>query len=220
MTPMQIKVLRLGQVVTNCYLMADEAARQCVVIDPADHGEQIALAIQQEGWTPSEIWLTHSHFDHILGIPGLRQVWPELTVFCHPLDMEDHEPTTSMFGIEVPTVWSFGNLEPYEEGDIMEIGGIQAEVLHTPGHTPGSICLRVDTGSDRVLFTGDTLFAGSMGRTDFPGGSEEDMVKSLARLGRLTGDYRVCPGHEGFSTLFKEQKYNPCLKAALERVPQ
>lgn len=217
---MKIETLRLGQVGTNCYILADEAAKLCVVIDPADSGEQIALAIRQEGWTPTEVWLTHSHFDHILGIPGLRKVWPDLPVYCHPLDMEDHAPTTRMFGIDVPTVWSFGNLEPYEEGDLMEIGSVQAEVLHTPGHTPGSVCLLVDTGAERVLFTGDTLFAGSMGRTDLPGGSEEDMVKSLARLGRLEGDYHVCPGHEGTSTLFKERKYNACLKAALERSAQ
>lgn len=212
---MQIKVLRLGQVGTNCYILADEAAKLCTVIDPADHGEQIAMAIQQEGWTPTEVWLTHSHFDHILGIPGLRTVWPDLPVFCHPLDMENHEPTTIMFGVEVPTVWSYGNLEPYEEGDIMEIGDVQAEVLHTPGHTPGSVCLAVVTDQERVLFTGDTLFAGSMGRIDLPGGNEADMTKSLARLGRLEGDYRVCPGHEGLSTLFKERKHNHCLRSAM-----
>lgn len=217
---MQIQVLRLGQVNTNCYILADEAAKLCTVIDPADSGEQIALAIRQEGWTPTEVWLTHSHFDHILGIPGLRTVWPDLPVYCHPLDMEEHEPTTAMFGIQVPTVWSFGGLEPYEEGDIMEIGSIQAEVLHTPGHTPGSVCLSVVTDQERVLFTGDTLFAGSMGRTDLPGGNEADMTRSLARLGRLEGDYRVCPGHEGLSTLFLERKHNHCLRLAMGRTPQ
>lgn len=217
---MKIKVLRLGRVDTNCYILADEAAKQCVVIDPADSGEQIAAAIQEEEWTPSEIWLTHSHFDHILGIPGLRKMWPDLKVYCHPLDMEDHEPTVKMFGVPMPTVWSFGNLEPYEEGDIMEVGSIQAEVLHTPGHTPGSITLRVVTGTDRVLFTGDTLFAGSMGRTDLDGGNETDMMRSLARLARLDGDYRVCPGHRGTSSLFLEQKNNPFIKSALEHFPQ
>ena len=212
---MTIKVLRLGRVDTNCYILADEEAKLCVVIDPADNGEQIAVDIREEGWTPTEVWLTHSHFDHILGIPGLRKVWPGLPVYCHPLDMEDHEPTTKMFGVSMPTVWSFGGLEPYEEGDIMEIGSIQAEVLHTPGHTPGSICLRVITGQDRVLFTGDTLFAGSMGRTDLAGGNEADMMQSLARLGRLEGDYRVCPGHRGTSSLFHEQNTNPFMKSAL-----
>lgn len=217
---MQIKSLRLGQVGTNCYILADEVAKLCAVIDPADSGEQIAQVIRQEGWTPTDIWLTHSHFDHILGIPGLRRVWPDLPVFCHPLDMADHEPMTRLFGIDVPTVWSFGNIEPYEEGDIMEIGSVQAEVLHTPGHTPGSVCLRLVTEGERVLFTGDTLFAGSMGRIDLPGGSEADMVKSLARLARLTGEYHVCPGHEGMSTMLRERKNNPCVKAALERVPE
>lgn len=204
---MQIKVLRLGQVVTNCYILADEAARLCTVIDPADHGEQIAMAIRQEGWTPTEVWLTHSHFDHILGIPGLRTVWPDLPVFCHPLDMEDHQPTTRMFGVDVPTVWSFGNLEPYEDGDIMEIGDIQAEVLHTPGHTPGSVCLM--TGD--VMFSGDTLFSGSCGRTDFPGGSRTDLTCSLGRLAALEENYQVLPGHGPASTLAEEKRWNPYL---------
>lgn len=215
---MKIKALRLGQVGTNCYILADEAAKLCAVIDPADSGEQIAAAIRQEGWTPTDIWLTHSHFDHILGIPGLRKVWPELPIYCHPLDMADHGATVRMFGVDVPTVWSFGNLEPYEEGDVMEIGAVRAQVLHTPGHTPGSVCLAVATDQDRVLFTGDTLFAGSMGRTDLPGGDEGAILRSLARLGHLEGDYRVCPGHEELSTLYRERKDNPCVLAALKRV--
>ena len=205
---MKIKVLRLGRVDTNCYILADSAAKQCVVIDPADSGEQITAAIQEEGWVPSEIWLTHSHFDHILGIPGLRKMWPDLKVYCHPLDMEDHEPTVKMFGVPMPTVWSFGNLEPYEEGDIMEVGSIQAEVLHTPGHTPGSVTLRVVTDTERVLFTGDTLFAGSMGRSDFPGGNTQQLFASLKKLAGLEGDYHVLPGHEMTTTLDRERQSN------------
>lgn len=214
---MKIKALRLGQVGTNCYILADEESRVCAVIDPADDGALVARAIQQEGWTPSAVLLTHSHFDHILGIPGLREVWPELPVYCHPLDMENHDETELMFGVAVPTVWSFGSLTPYEEGDTVEVGGIPVEVLHTPGHTRGSVTLRVATPQERVLFTGDTLFAGSMGRTDLPGGSEPDILRSLARLARLEGDYRVCPGHEGLSTMHRERMHNNCVAVALER---
>ena len=214
---MKIKALRLGQVGTNCYIAADWDLRTCAVIDPADNGEAIAQAIHQEGWTPTAILLTHSHFDHILGIPGLRKAWPALPVYCHPLDMANHDDTEMMFGVPVPTVWSFGNLTPYEEGDTVTVGGLSVEVLHTPGHTPGSVTLRIITDMDRVLFTGDTLFAGSMGRTDLPGGNQADMLRSLARLAKLDGDYRVCPGHEGLTTLYRERKSNPCVLAALKQ---
>lgn len=214
---MKIEVMRLGQVGTNCYLLADEESGACAVIDPADSGEQIAVAIKKAGRTPVAVLLTHGHFDHILGISGLRKVWPDLPVYCHPLDMENHEDTVKMFGVAVPTVWSYGNITPYEEGDTVDIGGLKAEVLHTPGHTPGSVTLRVITDQDRVLFTGDTLFAGSMGRTDFDGGDEKAMTRSLVRLANLEGDYRVCPGHEGLTTLHRERKGNPCVLAALSR---
>lgn len=217
---MKIEAMRLGQVGTNCYLLIDEESRTCAVIDPGDSGEQVAQLIRNAGLTPAAVLLTHSHFDHILGIPGLRKTWPGLSVYCHPLDMENHADTVKMFGMDVPTVWSFGELTPYEEGDTVELGGLTVEVLHTPGHTPGSVTLRVVTDQDRVLFTGDTLFAGSMGRTDFEGGSEADMMRSLARLARLEGDYRVCPGHEGLSTLYRERKDNPCIQAALRRVKE
>lgn len=215
---MKIEVMRLGQVGTNCYLLEDAETKICAVIDPGDNGEQVAQVIRNGGWTPAAVLLTHSHFDHILGIPGLRKTWPDLPVYCHPLDMENHEPTVKMFGVDMPTVWSFGDLTPYEEGDTVEIGGLTVEVLHTPGHTPGSVTLRVVTDQDRVLFTGDTLFAGGMGRTDFEGGSGIDIMRSLARLARLDGDYRVCPGHEGMSTLYRERRDNACVLAALKQV--
>ena len=209
---MKIEAMRLGQVGTNCYLLIDETAKVCAVIDPGDSGERVAQAIRGAGLTPVAVLLTHSHFDHILGIPGLRKTWPDLSVYCHPLDMADQNPTVKMFGVDVPTVWSFGNLTPYEEGSRVEIGGLTAEVLHTPGHTPGSVTLRVITSQDRVLFTGDTLFRFSMGRTDFPGGSAEAMARSLKRLAALPGDYAIHPGHDAPTTLDFERHNNPYLR--------
>lgn len=210
---MQIRSMQLGQIGTNCYLLADETAKLCAVIDPGDSGELVAQAIQREGWTPVAVLLTHSHFDHILGIPGLRKTWPDLPVYCHPDDMADHASTETIFGMQVPTVWSFGNLLPYCEGDVVSIGSLSVKVLHTPGHSRGSVTLMVGD----VLFTGDTLFRGSMGRTDLPGGSFDALMRSLARLGRLEGDWDIYPGHESSSTLARERKTNYCLLEALGR---
>lgn len=210
---MKIESMQLGQIGTNCYILADEEAGVCAVIDPGDSGERVAQLVQAKGWTPAAVLLTHSHFDHILGIPGLREVWPDLPVYCHPADMANQSPTELIFGMEVPTVWSFGNLVPYNEEDTVKIGGLTVSVLHTPGHSRGSVTLR--TGD--VLFTGDTLFRGSMGRTDLPGGSFETLMGSLGRLGRLEGDFKVYPGHEGSSTLDYERKTNYYLREAMER---
>ena len=107
-----------------------------------------------------------------------------------------------------PTATALGNRIAMEDRQQIKVGDLSFAVLHTPGHTPGSVSLL----SDDVLFTGDTLFCGSIGRTDFAGGDDRKMMQSLARLAALPGDYRVCPGHEGETTLERERKYNPYLK--------
>ena len=174
--------------------------------------ERELQAIQREGWSPVAILLTQSHFDHILGIPGIRAQWPELPIYCHPADTANHEATERLMGMTFPTVWSFGNVQAYSEGDVVKVGALSVEVLHTPGHTPGSVCLKVENN----LFTGDTLFQGSMGRTDLPGGSLTKLMVSLSRLAHLPGDMNVYPGHMDSSTLEQERKFNYYLKQAME----
>ncbi len=207
---MEIRHMQLGMIGTNCYIFWEEAARECAVVDPGDDGQTVARFIEREGLDPVAILLTHSHFDHILGIPGLRETWPDLPVYCHPADIPEEESAVT-FGERFPTVTAFGGVRPYDEGDAVAVGPLTAEVLHTPGHTRGSVTLRVKD----VLFTGDTLFRGSMGRVDLPGGDEREMMASLRRLAALPGDYRVYPGHEGFSTLETERRSNPCMREAL-----
>ena len=207
---MEISVLRLGEIGTNCYIFREADSNQCGVVDPGDQGEKVATWLMGRGLEPEAILLTHGHFDHILGIPGLRKEWPSLPVYCHPADIGEGN-TSHIFGQSFPTVQSFGNVNPYREGDVVTVAGCRLEVLETPGHTPGSVTLR--TGD--VLFTGDTLFAGSMGRTDLPGGDEEQIMKSLKRLHDLEGDYQVLPGHEEQSTLEQERKGNYCMRMAL-----
>ena len=209
---MEISVLRLGQIGTNCYIFRRDGGYKCGVVDPGDQGEQVARWLVDKGLEAEAVLLTHGHFDHILGIPGLREEWPDLPVYCHPADWGEGD-AASLFGQRFPTVRSFGDITPYREGDTVEVDGIRLEVLDTPGHTPGSVTLR----AENVLFTGDTLFAGSMGRTARPGGDVGELMRSLKRLGELEGDYQVLPGHEGQSTLERERSGNYCLRAAMGR---
>ena len=209
---MQIKAMQLGMIGTNCYIFYDDNSKECAVVDPGDEGDRVARVIGSLGLTPAAVLLTHSHFDHILGIPGLRERWPELPVYCHPADIPE-ELSQTTFGMTLPTVAAFGNITPYTEGDTVAVGPLAVRVLHTPGHTKGSVVLE----TENVLFTGDTLFRGSMGRTARPGGSYSEIMASLARLGRLEGDYQVCPGHEGATTLDAERRGNYYMNEALNQ---
>ena len=209
---MQVNVLQLGMIGTNCYLFWDEDTKLCAVVDPGDDGDQVAKQIDKQGLTPVAILLTHSHFDHILGIPGLRERWPELPIYCHPADVDKEKKTERLFGATYPAIGSFDNLITYVEGDTVQVGPITVEVLETPGHTPGSVVLK----AGEVLFTGDTLFRGSIGRTDLPGGNYMQIMASLKRLAELEGDFHVCPGHEGLSTLNAERKGNYYMAQALD----
>lgn len=208
---MKIKVMQLGMIGTNCYIFWEEGDNRCGIVDPGDNGEQVAAYLQGQGLEPQAILLTHSHFDHILGIPGLREQWPELPIYCHRADVDETQKTVRMFGSTFPAVSSFGHLRFYGEGDKVTIGPITLEVLETPGHTPGSVTLK----GDHVLFTGDTLFRGSIGRTDLEGGSYAQIMASLKKLAQLPGDYQVCPGHEGLSTLDEERRSNYYLLQAM-----
>lgn len=209
---MQVKLMQLGMIGTNCYIFWDEESRKCAIVDPGDSGERVADFIKGQGLEPVAILLTHSHFDHILGIPGIRAAWPTLPVYCHPADVDETRKTVTLFGSTFPAVSAFGNITPYVDGDQVEVGGITVEVISTPGHTPGGVTLKAGD----ILFTGDTLFRSSIGRTDLEGGNFGTLMQSLKKLGGLEQNYRVCPGHEGLSTLDDEKKYNGYLAQAMQ----
>lgn len=191
---MKIDTLVLGQLQTNCYLVADKDGA-AVVIDPAAAPELILQTAREKGLQIRAVFLTHGHFDHVGGVRGVAEA-----LRC-PVWMHENELTLPEYLTDGKLYYTDG----YDEGDTVTVGKLTFSVLHTPGHTPGSVCLRCGT----ALFSGDTLFAGSCGRTDFSGGSGAEMCKSLRRLAEIPDNLAVYPGHGEETTLAREREENP-----------
>ena len=196
-----IDTLCLGSYATNCYIVREESSHRCVIIDPGYEPEQILSYINGKGLDLEAILLTHGHFDHV---GGVKQLAADTNCLVYLCDKE----------LSLPSMMTSGALyhtHTYREGDSIDLAGLTFRVMHTPGHTPGSVCLIAED----AMFSGDTLFAGSCGRVDFPGSSAQDMRQSLARLQAMEADYRVYPGHCEATTLSREKAYNPYLKGML-----
>ncbi len=203
---LQIKRMQVGQIGTNCYLLEDPDAKLCAVVDPGDNADGIDREIRKAGLSLSMVLITHGHFDHVLGLPGLLAKWPDVPVYVHKREVNwDGRGDQYMLLAPVPNIKTVG------EGDVIDFSGHPIQVLHTPGHSPGSLCFLVGD----ILFAGDTLFAGSCGRTDFIGGSVGQILASLKRLAGLEGNLRVCPGHERLTSLDAERASNPFVLQAL-----
>ena len=202
---MKVKLLRVGPIGTNCYILEDDQTNLAAVIDPGDEPELIQEALEKEGVEVRYLLLTHGHYDHTTAVPALHRVYPQADIYIHQADANGAGSTL------FPLAGEVDDLKLYDEGDVIRLGDHEIQVLHTPGHSPGSVTLKVED----VLFTGDTLFAGSCGRTDLRGGSYEEIMASLKRLGQLEGDFHVCPGHDRTSTLERERQYNPFLREAM-----
>jgi glyoxylase-like metal-dependent hydrolase (beta-lactamase superfamily II) len=193
----------VGPISTNLYVLADEASREAIAIDTATPCVAwLTETLAERGWTLKLVISTHRHWDHI----GDNAAVVEATgarLAAHVADrhgLERPEPLYAPFPIP-PSVPALD----LQEGSHIGFGEIELEVLHTPGHTEGSVCLLA--GSERLLFTGDTLFAQGWGRTDLPGGDEAQIIESLARLSTMPADLRVLPGHGAQSTLEREQPW-------------
>lgn len=200
---MKIQACQVGDLGTNCYIVWDEATSHAAVIDPGDEGAFLLETMKKLRVEPKLILLTHGHFDHTGAVMDLYRA-TKAPVYIHKADRNLVNP----FGgaLQLPD-----DVRYYDEGDEVTLDALRFQVLHTPGHTPGSVCLMAGD----VLFTGDTLFRGSCGRTDFPGGSWKQMCQSLKRLYELPGDYVVLCGHTGSSRLSYERKTNDFMRSAL-----
>ena len=194
----KINILTMGAYQTNTYMIHEQNAKTCCVIDPGYQPDTILDAAQDLGLTIEAILLTHGHHDHV---GAVREIAAETgcKVYIHPNDLT------------LPPMFTAGPLyytHTYDEGDTLHMAGLDISVLHTPGHTGGSVCLLCDN----VMFAGDTLFAGSCGRTDLPGGDWPTITRSLKRLASLEANFHVFSGHGESTTLANEKRYNPYMR--------
>ena len=195
---LKVYAMALGDYQTNCYIIHEENSKTCCVIDPGYDSDFILDKLESLGLSLEAILLTHGHFDHVGAVKELAAE-TQCDVYLHPEDLS------------MPPMMTAGPLyytKTYAEGTQLKLAGLDIGVLHTPGHTPGSVCLICETS----IFSGDTLFRGSCGRTDLPGGDWATITKSLKRLAALEGNFWVYSGHGPTSTLRDEKKYNPYMR--------
>ncbi|HEX9611114.1 MAG TPA: MBL fold metallo-hydrolase [Gemmatimonadales bacterium] len=209
-----------GQFVENCYLVVDDAAGECAVVDPGEEAGLILHKLAATGAKPVAIWLTHAHLDHVLGVPRVAAE-TGAPVWLHPADRSLYDAVpeqAAWFGLAAPAL-----LPPdaaFAHGETVRVGGLAFQVRHSPGHSPGSVCLvgpegEGGGGSVRVVLGGDVLFAGSIGRTDLPGGDFDTLIGSIEReLLSLPDDTIVYPGHGPETTVGRERRSNPFLTDA------
>ena len=207
----QIRQLALGPLQTNCYIVGCEETQTAAVIDPAWDGKAIVATAETDGWEITHILLTHCHFDHVGGLREIEDA-TGAPIYVHRDAVEMLERTTmsaAFFGLRLPAP---PMPDRYLEADqIIEIGKLQVHILVTPGHAPGHVCFHLP--DYHVLFDGDVLFQGGIGRTDLPGGNYESLMRSIkVELLALPDDTRVFSGHGPSTTIGDERRSNPFLQ--------
>lgn len=211
----KVVCLTNGQFAQNCYLVADPETRDVVFVDPGEEADLFLRRVATEGWTPRAIWLTHAHLDHILGVARVREA-TGVPVYLHPDDrpLYDHVAEQGTWlGLKAAPPPPPDHV--LADGDTLTIGGVELAVRHVPGHSPGSVAF-VAPG---IAIVGDALFAGSIGRTDLPGGDTETLLTSIReRLLSLPDETIVYAGHGPETTIGRERETNPFLTGAA-RIP-
>jgi len=204
------EILRVGPLQCNCSIVGDEISREAIVIDPGDEIASILALLKKHGLRVKQIVVTHAHIDHVGGAMKLKQATgaPILlnendSALLAMLDVQ-----ASWLGMKAPGQVSID--QNVSEGDVVKAGSLHGEVMHTPGHTEGSICVLF--APQNLLIAGDTLFAGSIGRTDLPGGNYKKIIDSLhGKLLALPDQTIVVPGHGSLTTIGQERESNPFL---------
>lgn len=207
------EILPVGALQCNCSIFGDENTREAIVVDPGDGADltRIQAVLQRHSLTVKAIYITHAHIDHIGGAAKLKAL-TGAPVYMHAHDQQlyDHlDDQAAWIGIAPPTRAAIDT--PAREGDTLRLGETEFHILHTPGHTQGSTCLFIP--AEQLLVAGDTLFHGSIGRTDLPGGDGRQILSSIhTKLLTLPGDTRVICGHDRPTTIGRERERNPFLR--------
>lgn len=201
---MERLTIEVGGFDVNCTILA--ANGKAWIVDPGQEAERLVRLLADRGLTPAAILLTHAHFDHVGAIPGLQEVFPDLPVFVHPNDVAVITHPMNQLPPDYPPIALPRNLL----AAVADVGLPGLVMIETPGHTPGGVCYHLP--SERLLLSGDTLFAGSAGRTDLPGGDYATLMDSLRKLTVLPDDTVVIPGHGPATTVGTEKRTNPFLR--------
>ncbi len=209
MPDLAVKHMIVGAVATNCYLAENTKTKEALIIDPGDNAPGIAKIIKSDGVTPVAVLLTHGHFDHAMAAEEVANEYG-IEIYAHEAERETLEdPRINLSGMIGQTL-KFHADRYVKDGEVLHLAGFDIQVFHTPGHTLGGVCYYLE--EEKTLFSGDTLFCQSVGRTDFPTGSASTLIRSIQeKLMSLPDDTEVYTGHEDMTTIGMERKYNPFL---------
>lgn len=210
---MFVETFPVGLLQCNCTIVGDPVSKEAIVVDPGDDAEKVLAVLKREGFSCKAILVTHTHIDHVGGIATVREA-ARAPLMLHERDLplyDNLKMQAMMLGGMMPAPARSTVDEHVHQGDVVRFGALAADVLHTPGHTPGSLCFHVAGGSP-LLLSGDTLFAGSIGRTDLWGGDYDQEIDSIrSKLLALDDKTRVIPGHGPATTIGRERAHNPFL---------
>ena len=207
---MERTTIQVGTFEVNCSILSENG--KAWIVDPGQDAPRIIKLLAEKQLTPAAVLLTHAHFDHIGAIPALQQAYPDLKVYVHKNDAKVITHPLNQLPPDYPPVAAPKNLVAFEAG-VKPDGLADLEILETPGHTPGGVCYYFSSPIPHpLLLSGDTLFAGSVGRTDLPGGDMATLMDSLRKLTALPDDTLVVPGHGPFTTIADEKAGNPFLR--------